>query len=81
MIYGTNKERVSTICNEFKKGRFRGSPYRVSLAKGVYQINPKANGKEIAALADFFRMFLQIDPDDRSTLTEILAHRWLAGVI
>jgi len=32
----------------------------------VYQVNPKASGKEIAALADFFRTFLQIDPNDPS---------------
>jgi hypothetical protein len=43
----------------------------------VYRINPQASGKEVAALTDFFRMFLQIDPNDRGSLEEISSHRWL----
>jgi hypothetical protein len=38
-----------------------------------------ATGKEIAAMTDLFRMFLQIDPEDRCTIGEICRHRWIAG--
>jgi len=68
---------VSPLAVQTKSDRFRGSPYSHSLASTVYRMNPKASGKEVAALADFFRMFLQIDPNDRGSLEEISSHRWL----
>jgi hypothetical protein len=45
----------------------------------VYWRDIHATGKEIAALTDFLRLFLQINPDDRGTIEEIAGHRWIAG--
>jgi hypothetical protein len=56
---------------------FRGDPYHYNLERSLYNKNVNASGKEIAVLTDFFRMILQINPDDRCTLDEISNHRWL----
>ena len=45
----------------------------------MYWRDIHATGKEIAALTDFLRLFLQINPDDRGTSEESAGHRWIAG--
>jgi hypothetical protein len=55
----------------------RGSPYHLCLERMLWSFLPGVAGKEIAMLSDFFRSLLQIDPAERSSLREILQHRWV----
>jgi hypothetical protein len=60
-------------------GAVHGAPYRYNLELNVYSKDVDATGKEIAAMTYFFRMFLQINPEDCCKIEEISQHRWLAG--
>jgi hypothetical protein len=60
-------------------GAIRGWPYAASLESAVWWRDSHATGKEITALTDFLRLFLQINPDDRGTIEEIAGHRWIVG--
>lgn len=39
----------------------------------------EASGKEVSTFADFMRLFLQINPENRGTIDEISHHRWLVS--
>jgi hypothetical protein len=58
-------------------GSFRGSPYHRCLEILLFAKDPNMSGKELAAITDFFKLFLQINPDDRATFEEISRHRWI----
>jgi hypothetical protein len=70
-------EKDTKIARLRSKPVIRGSPYHLCLERTLWCTLPGVGGKQIATLSDFFRLFLQIDPEERASFDEIQQHRWL----